>query len=543
MNTQPPADQLARVQALRAALQRDEGDPGGEGGGEGGGVQLLETHISWVLVTPLHAYKLKKAVDLGFVDQRDAVQRRRACEEELRLNRRTAASLYLGVVGVGSDGRLLSADDPAALDHAVRMQRFSPEDTLDRRLGTLGDEAADVAVDVADAWVDELADTVIALHQQAEVVRASDQGLMGDLRRATHEQPADWMACCRSQAEREQVSAALSWLTRQEAQVDALCRARRDAGFVRELHGDLHLGNVCLFQGRVTVFDCIDFSPALRTLDVMNDLAFLLMDLRVRGHGRLAWRVLSRYLDATGDHEGVALLPGFMVWRALVRFKVARLSGGARAEAAALSLLRGLGALMRVGPPVLIGMHGVSGCGKSVVSQHLLAVLGAVRLRSDVERRRVVAAAGFDPAQRHADAGHDAVYAHMMGRAEALLSLGHRVILDATFLAPRHRRLFQVVAERVGCPWAWVHCEAPLETMQARLAARQGDASEADAQVLARQLERLMAGGGGLDAAELARTVRCDTRLPASHWAEPAAWSALWRLLPPAVSQEGPLEG
>lgn len=525
----PPADQVARVEALRTALQRAE-SPGGPG------VQLLETHISWVLVTSHHAYKLKKAVNLGFVDQRDRAWRRRACEEEVRLNRRTAANLYLGVVGVAADGRLLPAEDPAALDHAVRMRRFSPDDTLERRLGAVADE-------VAAAWVDELADAVIALHQQAAAVRGSDQGLLADLRRATHEQPSDWLACCRSPAEREQVSRVLAWLAQCEARHDSLCRARRDAGFVRELHGDLHLGNVCLFEGRVTVFDCIDFSPALRTLDVMNDLAFLLMDLRVRGHGRLAWRVLSRYLDATGDHEGVALLPGFMVWRALVRFKVARLSAGARADEAALTLLQGLDTLMRVGPPVLIGMHGVSGCGKSAVSQGLLAVLGAVRLRSDVERSRVMAAADIDLGQRHAEAGHDAVYAHLLERAEALLSIGQRVILDATFLAPRHRRLVQALAERLGCPWAWVHCEAPLETIQARLAARRGDASEADAQVLAHQLQGLANGAGALDAAELARTVCCDTRLPVTHWAEPAAWSALWRLLGPAVPEEGLLEG
>lgn len=528
MTPTPPADQCARVARLQAWLAQREGE-----------VACIDTHISWVLLTPQHAYKLKKAVDLGFIDQRSLAARRHACEEELRLNRRTAPALYLGVVAVSEAGELMpdASGDSAAevadvVDVAVRMRRFDPAQTLDRLVTQDWREGPPVSPELRAVWagrIDALTDQIVALHQAARVVHDEGCGLLADLHAATGETPAQWLALARDVPEREQLSAVTAWLQAQEDALAPLCRARRSAGFVRELHGDLHLGNVCLFEGRVTVFDGIDFSAALRMIDVVNDLAFLLMDLHAKGASALAWRALSRYLDATGDHGGLALLPMCLVWRALVRFKVARLRGAAGADE-----LRLCTAWLQ--PPVagLVLMHGVSGCGKTGVSQGLLEVWGAVRVRSDVERSRVPLPAG--DAARYAPAQVAAVYERLHALAEGALRAGHRVILDATHLDAAQRRAAIAIAEGLGCPWAIVHAHAPLDTLRTRIAQRrvQGDASEADEAVLVGQWAQHGDGWAGLSPQEQARAVRCDTTQPLWHWSQAEAWSALWRLgLPP----------
>lgn len=531
MRTTPPADQCARVARLQAWLTQQEGE-----------VVCIETHISWVLLTPCHAYKLKKAVDLGFIDQRSLAARRHACEEELRLNRRTAPALYLGVVAVSEAGELVpdASGDAASevADVAVRMRRFDPAQTLDRLVahewneGRDGDHGGAMSPEQRMAWqarIDGLTDQIVSLHQAARVVTGEGWGLLADLRAATGETPAQWLGLARHAQEREQLAAIVAWLQAQEAALAPLCRARRSAGCVRELHGDLHLGNVCLFDGRVTVFDGIDFSVALRTIDVVNDLAFLLMDLHAKGAPALAWRALNRYLDATGDHGGLDLLPMCMVWRALVRFKVARLRG-----ADGVDELRLCTAWLQPPAAGLVLMHGVSGCGKTAVSQGLLEVWGAVRLRSDVERDRTPLPTA--DAGRYGTAQVAAVYERLHTLAEATLRTGHRVILDATHLDAAQRRAAIAIAEGLGCPWAIVHAHAPFDIVRTRIAQRraQGDASEADEAVLARQWAQHGDGWAGLSPKEQARAVRCDTTQPLWHWSQAEAWSALWRLgLPP----------
>jgi hypothetical protein len=485
----------------------------------GHGVERIETALSWVLVTPTEAFKIKKAVDLGFVDQRRREARRQACETEVRLNRRTAPSLYLGVRGLDADAQWVLPDDRQAVDHAVHMRRFDPAATLDRLL----DVEHGLPSQRTEAWIDQLVDQVVAMHAQAR--HAIHGGLIDDLRRATHETPASWRVVCSGPEQWDRVDSILHAIGERELALDSLCRQRRSDGFVRECHGDLHLGNACVFDGQVTVFDAIDFCEPLRTLDVMHDLAFLLMDLHVRGQPQLAWRALSRYLDATGDHAGVPVLKSAMAWRALIRFKVAKLSGRPDSEALAERYLDGAFRLLAPRSPVLVAMQGVSGSGKSAVSQRLLGWLGAVRLRSDVERHRMAAAgepADYSPESR------DAVYDALFDRAEGLLRAGHRVVLDATFLRRDQRERVRELAERLQLPWAWVQCEAPVEVMLARLAARQGDASEADARVLMQQLSGFPKP---FEEGEATRLMHVSTTLPLSHWETSASWLPLWRLL------------
>lgn len=491
----------------------------------GHGVERIETHLSWVLVTPTEAFKVKKAVDLGFVDQRGREARRQACETEVRLNRRTAPSLYLGVRGIDASGQWVLPDDRQAVDHAVHMRRFDPAATLDRLLAPGGG----VGAKVAEAWVDQLVDQVVAMHAQARHV--THGGLIDDLRRATHETHASWRAVCDGPEQWDRVDSVLHAIAEREQALDGQCRQRRSDGFVRECHGDLHLGNVCVFEGQVTVFDAIDFCEPLRTLDVMNDLAFVLMDLLVRDQPQLAWRALSRYLDATGDHAGVPLLASAMAWRALVRFKVARLTGGPEGDAWAERYLSGAIRLLSPRQPVLVAMQGVSGSGKSAVSQRLLAWLGAIRLRSDVERHRLH---NVNEPNGYSTEVRDVVYDALFDRAEGLLRAGHRVVLDATFLHLDQRERVRELAERLQVPWAWVQCEAPVEVMLARLAARQGDASEADGRVLMQQLAAFPKPFGE---DEQPRLMHVSTTLPLSHWDAPASWLPLWRLLGLSPSQ------
>lgn len=512
MNTDPDA-QRCLVDRLHARLQEQA---------LGHAVERIETHLSWVLVTPTEAYKIKKAVNLGFVDQRDHEVRRQACETEVRINRRTAPQLYLGVRGLDALGQWLLPDDRAAVEHAVHMRRFDPAATLDRLLapGCVVDAA------LAQSWVDQLVDQVVTLHAQARA--ASHGGLIDDLRRATHESHESWRALCDDSGQWARLQAVLQQLAERERALDSLCRQRRGDGFVRECHGDLHLGNACLFDGQATVFDAIDFCEPLRTLDVMHDLAFLLMDLTVRGWPQLAWRALSRYLDATGDHSGVPLLPAAMAWRALIRFKVAKLKGGLQAREWSQRYLDGAMRMLTPRKPVLIAMQGLSGSGKSAVSERLMALVGAVRLRTDVERHRLSVCEEFGSHSSHSSQARSAVYDALFDKAEGLLLAGQRVVLDATFLRADQRQRVQELAERLQVAWAWVHCEAPVEVMLARLADRRGDASQADASVLMQQLRE---DARAFSEADQHRLMHVCTTLPLSHWERPDSWLALWHLL------------
>ncbi len=474
-------------------------------------VQLLETHISWVFLTGPFAYKVKKPVNLGFVDFSSAERRLYCCQEEVRLNRRLAPDLYLGVVPIhGPPERASFHGSGAVIEAAVQMRQFRQEDLLPEALARHA---------VQPALIDRLAQELAGFHATAATAPAGAP--WGTAEQVL--QPAlanlDTLAQCgRLPADH---GALRHWITAELKRLDPLLRNRCDGGRIRECHGDLHLGNMALHGGRITVFDGLEFSEALRWIDPISDLAFLLMDLRQRGHAELALRLLNGWLEAGGDHGGLRLLPWYSAYRALVRAKVTalRLAQG-ELPAAEVDRLEGdlaaylAAARQAMAPPrgSLVITHGVSGSGKSHAAG-LLRQRGWIQLRSDVERLRLFGrwgSAGFDPslgADPYAASVSEALYGTVLeDAAAAALAAGLAVVVDATFLKRQQRQGFRRLAAAAGVGFGILDCPVSTELARHRIASRQAsgvDPSEADASVLEQQL----AGQEPLDSAERAWVV------------------------------------
>lgn len=467
-------------------------------------VEVRETHISWVLLAGAYAYKVKKPVRLSFLDFSTLAARRRYCEEELRLNRRTAPELYLAVVPIVATACGLRIEASGeAIEYAVKMRRFPDEALADAmaRRGALGA-----------AEVDAIVAACARFHAAAPRAPAdSPYGAPAEIERRALDNFAEIEPLAPEHAPR--LAPLARWTAQEARRLAPAFAARRAAGFVRECHGDLHLGNIAFVEGRALPFDCIEFEPALRWVDVASEIAFLFMDLLAHGLAPLAWRALNGWLEASGDYEGVALLRFYAVYRAMVRAKVAALAGRAQALAEYLALAERLADAAR---PALLLMHGVPGSGKTTVAGALAERLGAVRIRSDVERKRL---AGLAPLARAAAAPGEGLYdaaatrrtyARLAQLAGAVLEARWPAIVDAAFARREQRELVRREATARGAPCLIVECEAPPALLRERVAARQAaarDASDADVAILEHQL----AAREPLGADEQAIAVRVDT--------------------------------
>ncbi len=470
VNTSPLlAGAAARVATLQAALTARDGAP----------AKLIETHISWLLLGQSTAYKLKKPLRLPFLDCTTLAARQRFCEEELRLNRRLAPSLYLDVVPICDDGHGATFGGPGeAVDAAVRMQRF-PDGALWREMLR--------AATLAPHHVDALAQTLAAFHRDAAVAPAGSA--FGSP--AAHEKVVHGL--------RETVGnpALAAWLEAQLATLAPWWTARHRDGHVRECHGDLHLGNVLQLDGEAVAFDGIEFDAALRWTDVVDDIAFLSMDLLAHDRRALAFRFLNAYFSASGDYDALPGLRFAMVCRALVRAQVTTLAAqqGVHAvegcDAAAYTALAET--LSRSTDPRLAITHGLPGSGKSFVSQGVLEAAGAVCVRSDVERKRLFGLDALASSRDRVPAGiYDPettrrTYARLHAVADTTLQSGWPVIVDAAFLRHSERAAFAALAATRRVPFTIFDCRAALPLLRQRIAARMAagaDASEADLSVL-----------------------------------------------------------
>ena len=469
-------------------------------------VTLIETHISYVLLTGRFAYKIKKAVDFGFLDFSTLDKRRRFCAEELRLNRRLAPQLYLAVVPISGSVRepcLGDADDHCApveaIEYAVKMVEFPQSALLDGRLarGELGAPQ-----------IDALADVVAAFHAQAASAAPagefSEFGAPALIWRMAADNFRQLPAAPGDVADAAQLKRLESWSRNEYAQLEAWFAERRRVGFVRECHGDLHLGNIALIDGKPVIFDCIEFNQELCWIDVVSEVAFLCMDLAERGRADFANRLLNRCLESSGDYAGLRGLPFYQVYRALVRAKVASLRAAQEASAASRQQLairaQYLAFAERASlprPRQLLLMHGVSGSGKTWASQALVEHLGALRLRSDVERKRLCGLPALARSASAVDCGlYDeqmtrATYQRLAARASEVLATGFPVLVDAACLRRWQREMFYDLAAQLAVPWRIISCRADDATLRRRLVAREqagNDASEADLAILDHQL-------------------------------------------------------
>lgn len=461
-------------------------------------VRVIETHISWVFLTGRYAYKIKKPVALGFLDFSTLASRRRYCEEELRLNRRFAPDLYLEMVEVRDDAGVLRVDQSggALVDYAVKMRQF-PQEALGSRLlaeGHLGAPA-----------ITALAAVVARLHGCAP----ADAGAHGTPEMAQRNALQNFEqigALLASKRNRRALAKLEAWTRTCYASLHDTLAQRHAGGMVREVHGDLHLGNIVLIDGLLTPFDCIEFNEDLRWNDVMSEVAFLVMDLTDRGAPELAHVFLDAYLADTGDYAGLAVLRYFMVYRALVRAKVHLMRAGQTGEDTAererltgefRNYVRLAVSFTRPDPPVLLVMHGMSGCGKSTLARALLQVLGAVRVRSDVERKRLAGLRAGEASRSPLGGGlytgdaTEATYDRLAALVRIILEAGYPAIADATFLEHARRERMQALARTLGVRSAVIDVEAPDAVLRQRILARAvaaRDPSEATLEVLDRQL-------------------------------------------------------
>lgn len=460
-----------------------------------GELRLIETHISWVVLTGDYAYKIKKPVEMGFLDFSTLEYREHYCREELRLNRRLAPELYLDVVAITRrDGQTAVAardeddGDAEVIDYAVCMRQFDQ-----RRLAS---RAADEGR-LTPARCRELGRTVALFHNGLEPVRPQAPDGAGT--------PAAILAAARQnfrqidealppEADRKALRQLEEASLAESEQLEPLMRRRVEDGYVRECHGDLHLDNIVLMDDRVLPFDCIEFNPDFRLIDIQCEIGFVVMDLDSRELPGLANRALNTWLEYTGDYAGLALHAFYDVYLAMVRAKISLYSALAAVadsdEAPDLSACRRYLSLAAAGrrrlPRFLCLMMGVSGSGKSTVAEDLSARYSAIRLRSDVERKRLFglapdgdsAAAGLDEELYRAETS-DRVFARLAELADGVLDAGLPVVVDATFIEERRRRPFRELAERLGVPLLIVHCTADEAELERRLTARRQESREA----------------------------------------------------------------
>jgi len=445
-----------------------------------GPIRVLHTHLSVVALTGEFAYKLKKPMDYGFADFSTLERRRHFCAEELRLNQRTAPDLYLDVVPLvraAAGWRFGVPGEPA--EYAVRMRQFDAAARLDQ-------VAARGAL--SDAIAEALAQSVAELHTRAEVaggeLAVSYPARLADAIGHNFEHLPDT-------AQERALRAAFDEHLKQQR---PLLEARAAGGMVRDCHGDLHLANMCLWQGRPLLFDCIEFNPGLRIVDVLSDVAFLYMDLQERGHPAHAQRVLSLYLEQTGDYLGLPAWPLFVAYRAHVRAKIAQLTLSAPGvpEAERQHHVEQRNAYLKFAAETLaqprgglVLMAGLPGSGKSTVALRLACESRGVRLRSDVERKRLHA--NLPGQELYGDALGRLTYATLLAHARAAIEGGQTAILDATHIRRSNREPGLKLAAELDVPVCIVHCSAPLEELRARIRARRTeghDISDADERVL-----------------------------------------------------------
>lgn len=479
-------------------------------------LQVRETHISWVILTGPFAYKIKKPVRFDFIDASTLERRHHYCNEELRLNRRLAPQLYLDVIAItSSSGRVMAGGRGSPIEYAVRMQQFDASDELPRLLAR-----DDVSMNEISALGELLARFHLSapvaprtgIHEKSQLMYESVFGNLAHL--VAHVERLEPIAGLRG---------IVDWTCDNAPLLETLSEAREHLGRIRECHGDLHAANIVRLQSRLAPFDCLEFDPQLRWIDVINDVAFLVMDLVSHKRGDLAFTLLSRYLEITGDYEGIGLLRFYAVYRALVRAKVDALTAEQVPQRAAElhdRLRQRVHTAVQWTHPqqsALILMHGASGSGKSWLSERLTGALPALRARSDLERKRLAAeeaprqAAIPSPHSIYSPEFSHRTYGRLADCAENCLRAGFSIIIDAAFLDPSDRELFHSLAMRLRAPYLIVSCKADRAELTARVSKRlrEGhDPSDADLAILDAQLRTMQP----LTAQELTRAVVVDTR-------------------------------
>ncbi|MFT5658164.1 MAG: aminoglycoside phosphotransferase family enzyme/predicted kinase [Gammaproteobacteria bacterium] len=469
------------------------------------GFSVIETHISWVLLTGNYVYKIKKPVDLGFVDFTTLAKRQYYCNEELRLNKRFAPEIYLELVSIhGSPEQPSIGGHGEAIEYAVKMKQFLQQGLL----STLASEHK-----LRPCHIDHLANLVAKVHSEVDCVEPEqgvDEDEIGSVKMISKWCRENFTTIENSLPKLlfpDNYRRIKTWSLAPNKKRLANMKQRLAHGFIRECHGDLHLANIVLIDNQVQLFDCLEFNAELRWIDTMSDVAFVAMDLSVHGDTELAWRFINRYLDITGDFHGLAIFRYYFVYRAMVRAKVEALritqkyptaTGDSEIAPASLPYLKLAHEWIGNYRPAIIVMHGLSGSGKSTVASQLVEQIGAIQIRSDLERKRIFGLEAEDDSSSELDQGiynSDATqqtYHHLALLARQIVLAGFTVIVDASFLKLNHRNQFKQLALANQTAHLVISCEAPEDQLRERIvhrSATQNDPSEANIAILEKQLK------------------------------------------------------
>lgn len=489
-------------------------------------VLVRETHISWVFLAGEFAYKLKKPVDFGFLDYTTLAQRKYFCEVELKLNQRLAPDFYLEVLPLSGSAAAPSFNDTSApFEYLLKMRRFDDSQLLN---------ALQQRGELKETHLLQLAEELADFHDRlAPGVPPEDLGTPEAVwfpAQQNFTQIRELLATSDEES-LKQLQLLEDWSKDTFSRHEQTFAQRLADGFVRDGHGDLHLGNTTLWQGKVVAFDCIEFNDAFRWCDVMSDLAFLIMDLEDRGLKEMAQVTLNHYLEKTGDYAGLQLLSFYKVYRALVRAKVNlfRLAQPGLDEEDKAAVMRQYRSYTNLAEsyidfhsPYLLITHGFSGSGKSTLTTAVVRELGGIRIRSDVERKRLfgLKADAASPAAGltggiYTHEATEQTYQQLTTLADGVLRACFPVTLDATNLKKAQRDQLHAVAENLGLTSLIISLTADEATLRRRLTKRiqEGEkVAEADLLVLEHQL----ANHDPLTAEELTRAVTVDTDAPAA---------------------------
>ncbi len=460
-------------------------------------IEVIETHISVVLLTGTFAYKFKKPVNLGFVDFSSLEKRKYYCSEELRLNRRLAPDLYMGVVRITGSIQQPELDGAGeCLEYAVKMKQFPRHSEL----STCIHEGS-----VYPSHFIQLAKDLARFHDGASVADSGDQfaGIEG----LTHRVMDNFLninPCIHSSELLYRIAALQQWTEKALSTCGKKFIERKQQRRVRECHGDLHLANLVLLDDVIVPFDCLEFNRDFRWIDIASEIAFLLMDLVANGYQKHARVFMDTYLECSGDYDMITLIRYYMVYRAMVRAKVACLGcfqkhRDCATDPAFLKYLAVAEEFVEKPENVqLIITHGLSGCGKTWVSKLLLQRLDLIHIRSDVVRKHLYKVEVDQSSRSMLDGGIYTegatllVYDTLLSYARNVVQAGYPVIIDATFLKKEQREKFRKLAQERNIPFKILHLDAAKSLLESRITNRKSagtDASEADLAVLERQIK------------------------------------------------------
>jgi aminoglycoside phosphotransferase family enzyme/predicted kinase len=456
--------------------------------------EVKETHMSWVVLAGNHAYKIKKPIDLGFADFSSLESRNYFCDEELRLNRRLAPDLYIRKIAIHGDPERPVFDGRGSpIEFAVKMRRFPQESILSRVLERGKLQAS---------HIEGLAKTVAGFHARIDVDRDGHTfGTPESVWKPIEENLAFFTG------KDERIGRIRNWYEENFGKRRGTFETRKHAGYVRECHGDMHLDNMILENDSVVIFDAIEFNENLRWIDVLNEIAFTVMDLEYRGRPDMASLFRNQYLEKTGDYEGLNILPYYLGYRALVRAKVEsiRLKQKSLTDASRDEIRRRSENYIKLaerytkaGQPILAITYGVSGSGKTTLTRHLIDGLGIIRIRSDIERKRLF---GLKPEARTDSGTGEGIYSEeatartyerLAELCLASVRAGFSTIADAAFLKRSQRNLFYALAKKLRVPFTILEFSLPEEVLLKRAEARKADPdafSEAGPSVVSQQLK------------------------------------------------------